>query len=152
MFENDTILGITIYCQSICRGSASKNEILFWGLEVKNFSMGKKDFLVKWGPVIELPRTLFPFNSAKRSWKARVYTITYLATMDVDCQSEWKWKIFLKSQFRIVHAVVVLLCIVSQINHPPHTSLEGGKIENKFTGAGIGAKFSTIMYRITKKI
>ena len=33
----------------------------------------------------------------------------------------------------------------------PHSAPEGCKIKNKFTGAGIGAKFSTIMYRITKK-
>ena len=32
-----------------------------------------------------------------------------------------------------------------------HSSFKGRKIENKFTGAGIGAKFSTIMYRITTK-
>ena len=35
--------------------------------------------------------------------------------------------------------------------HEHHSSLKGRKIENKFTGAGIGAKFSTIMYRITTK-
>ena len=32
-----------------------------------------------------------------------------------------------------------------------HSSLKGRKIENEFTGAGIGAKFSTIMYKITTK-
>ena len=32
-----------------------------------------------------------------------------------------------------------------------HSSFKGRKIENKFTGAGIGAKFSTIMYRITNR-
>ena len=41
------------------------------------------------------------------------------------------------------------------LDHPgpfsEHSSFKGRKIENKFTGAGIGAKFSTIMYRITTK-
>ena len=32
-----------------------------------------------------------------------------------------------------------------------HTALEGRKTENKFTGAGIGAKFFQIMYRVTTK-
>ena len=53
--------------------SACINGILFWGLEVKNFSMGKKGLLskirTKWGPVIELLRTFSHYfrNNAIRS-------------------------------------------------------------------------------------
>ena len=53
--------------------SGTVNEILFWGLEVKIFSMGKKGLWrkkrTKKGPVIELFRTLSRYfrNNAKRS-------------------------------------------------------------------------------------
>ena len=41
--------------------------------------------------------------------------------------------------------------LVNGVVNAIHSSPEGRKIKNKFTGAGIGAKFSTIMYRITTK-